>query len=931
MAYAAEPSLDLAEEADLQFEQGVNAYRSRDYLGALEHLLASNRLVANKNVVFNIARAYEQLGRYAEAYRHYADYREAETDPARRAGAEEALARLGPSVALVRIESDPPGASVFVDRVDLGSRGVTPRVLALEPGPHTVILRRDNYYEGTLGNAVAVIGQERDFRVQLEPVLGDVQLSGKPAGAVVRIDAEGAEPVGSLPGSFRLSPGAHMLIVEAPGHRTARQLVQVEENGTVQAVVELALVTGTVVVDAIEKGALIEIDGEAAGFTPAVLASVPAGEHRLRVSLPGYRAYEAEIQVSADGRLPVTATLLPLQEVTAASRTTQSVEDAPASVSLISAEEIRAFGYESIFDALGGTRGIFQSNDRVYEYIGVRGFALPGDYNNRTLLTLDGHALNDDQLGASYVGYDFASDLGDVERIEVVRGPGSALYGSNAFFGVINVVTRQGESMRPSHVAAGAAGAGLARGRASASGKWGDDGGFWLSAGGVAAQGENFSFAEFEAAEGDGDSVNADGFWSAGARGKAWKGDWTASAYGNFRDKRIPTGSFETILADDRAHSADGRAFAELRFEPELSPETQIFTRAYVDRYDFSGAYPYTDDLIEDSWQGTWFGAEARVVSAPVAWFRVTGGSAVDVHPLAQLTGQDSAGVYLDERPNYQVVGAYAVTEFDAGKALTLSAGARLDWFSTVGVSVNPRAAVVVRPAEDHTLKLLVGRAFRAPSPYELYYNDDGVTQEAAGESLAPETILTGEAEYTWRFQEIASLVVSTYYNRIDGLIDLGEQENGVLVYANTEGVVQTVGSEVELRRDWRAGWMASATAGAQLTRQGEDFSGKELTNSPAFTGAIKASAPLLPGQVNGASRLRLESGRLTDEAGQTEPFILWDLMVTGVVPAFHLDWALGVKNVLDWRYRYPSGDDVLMPSLPQPARSLYADVRVTF
>src|SRR4051812_15323955 len=63
----------VADEADLQFTIGADAYTKGDFTGALEHFLASNRLVANRNVMFNIARAYEQLGRYADAYRYYVD------------------------------------------------------------------------------------------------------------------------------------------------------------------------------------------------------------------------------------------------------------------------------------------------------------------------------------------------------------------------------------------------------------------------------------------------------------------------------------------------------------------------------------------------------------------------------------------------------------------------------------------------------------------------------------------------------------------------------------------------------------------------------------------------------------------------------------------------------------------------------------------
>ncbi len=72
-----------------------------------------------------------------------------------------------------------------------------------------------------------------------------------------------------------------------------------------------------------------------------------------------------------------------------------------------------------------------------------------GGYGNRVLVLVDGQPMNDDWLGSSYVGYDARVGLEDVERIEVVRGPGSVLYGTNAFSGVINLVTRS----RPSAAA----------------------------------------------------------------------------------------------------------------------------------------------------------------------------------------------------------------------------------------------------------------------------------------------------------------------------------------------------------------------------------------------------------------------------------------------------------------------------------------------
>src|SRR5262245_42008672 len=71
----------VADEAELHFQLGAERYIAKDYRGALEHFLISNRLVPNHNVVYNIARTFEQLGRFADAHRYYVDAREAETDP----------------------------------------------------------------------------------------------------------------------------------------------------------------------------------------------------------------------------------------------------------------------------------------------------------------------------------------------------------------------------------------------------------------------------------------------------------------------------------------------------------------------------------------------------------------------------------------------------------------------------------------------------------------------------------------------------------------------------------------------------------------------------------------------------------------------------------------------------------------------------------
>src|SRR4051812_19084954 len=130
----------------------------------------------------------------------------------------------------------------------------------------------------------------------------------------------------------------------------------------------------------------------------------------------------------------------------------QPVTEAPASVSFVSAEEIKRFGYKTLADILRGVRGMIITDDRNFSFVGIRGFGKPGDYNSRILLLVNGHRVNDNVFGQAEIGSEFGLDPSMFERIEIIRGPASALYGDSAFFAVINVITKTGAALSGSAV-----------------------------------------------------------------------------------------------------------------------------------------------------------------------------------------------------------------------------------------------------------------------------------------------------------------------------------------------------------------------------------------------------------------------------------------------------------------------------------------------
>ena len=132
-----------------------------------------------------------------------------------------------------------------------------------------------------------------------------------------------------------------------------------------------------------------------------------------------------------------------------AARHLQRTTEAPASVTVITASDIETFGWRTLADVLKSVRGFHMTYDRNYSYVGVRAFGRPTDYNNRVLVLVDGHRLNDSIYDGALLGTEFPVDLALVDRVEVIRGPGSALYGTSAFLAVVNVITKKGAQVGP--------------------------------------------------------------------------------------------------------------------------------------------------------------------------------------------------------------------------------------------------------------------------------------------------------------------------------------------------------------------------------------------------------------------------------------------------------------------------------------------------
>jgi tetratricopeptide (TPR) repeat protein len=198
---------DVADEADAEFTLGSEAYQAGDYQRALAHYLASNRLARNRNVLFNIARCYEQLKQFPDAHRYYTRALQGETDQSAIARINDSIARVSPRVAVMEIVSEPPGARIYLDRKDLGERGTAPQRMALPPATYRVIAELEGWEDAISAPVEIKIGSVARVTLRLNRIVGVIHVPG-PAGAEVRLDADNSAKVCSAPCDVHAPPGS---------------------------------------------------------------------------------------------------------------------------------------------------------------------------------------------------------------------------------------------------------------------------------------------------------------------------------------------------------------------------------------------------------------------------------------------------------------------------------------------------------------------------------------------------------------------------------------------------------------------------------------------------------------------------------------------------------------------------------------------------
>ncbi len=512
--------------------------------------------------------------------------------------------------------------------------------------------------------------------------------------------------------------------------------------------------------------------------------------------------------------------------VTTASKSAETGATAPATSTTITAEDLRRYGVHSLDEAIDFlSLGVVTQNPLKAVDVGARGVLLPSDHGDHLLLLVNGHAVNDGLFGGADYGRGLGIPLEMIDHIEVVLGPGSVLYGSNAMLGVINVITKRAKDWKGVHLAleselaksyrvAGGGGAQFTlfgkAGEATLGLEYFTQSGppllYNLEYGGidpVSSRGVRYSRGGPE--NGYWGGVARNGYYArvpSGFLRLEW-GDFElnvhAKAYTRAAPYRARYDSDFFDFDDPDSYEVDRHVWADLRHRARLSPIVELTSRVYADTWDFqsrrnsseASACLSAGDASVATCQfytpgiSRWAGAEVR---ASFDWLENerfvtligvdgrlrTAGLKIDPRDFATGRPLSSSLGVIDRQDS--VASAYAQQTWSPTAWFGLNAGARVDKQTRYDGVFSPRLAANARPWNGGTLRAVYAEAFRAPSIVESDLQNP--IQIHAGD-LRPERVRSVEGSIEQRFgtQRIFFGAFRSWWSDLVELHVLNEQE----------------------------------------------------------------------------------------------------------------------------------------------------------
>ena len=657
--------------------------------------------------------------------------------------------------------------------------------------------------------------------------------------------------------------------------------------------------------------------------SPRRLARRLLARRLLAIALP--LAWSSAAFAQEDLALRPLGALLNM-EVSGASKFPATLSDTAAAATIITSEQIRAFGCQTLGDVLRSVRGVLVSTDRTYTYLGIRGLSIPGDYNTRVLLLVDGNRLNDTVYDQAFLGSEFPLDLDVVERVEFIPGQGSAIHGANALYGVVNVVTKKAAGSTATDVSATLAQGNSRQLRFGQGLSLPNGANVLLSASTLRMSGTDARYAPESAGADERISSRTDHERGSKLFAKYAYGELTASLIYSDRTKGLtnPPGS---LFGDPRSQYRDSEALLDVGLTRRFNETDRWKLRVYAGSYDFTGDYavgsPSAVVVNRDTGRSRWLGIEGNVFVERLDEHKLVLGWDAMWSPQRDQANFDLSppATYLDDRRQTSRLSAFVEDQWSLSRALTITLGARYDKARDADGAFSPRLAGVWRASDEFTLKAIHGSAYRPPNAYEAYYaTPDGYRGNAA---LKSERVSGDELSAEYRPSSSDRWTLSTFWTRTHRLlVQTVDDSDGRLVF-NNAGSFDVRGVEGEYQHVWDNG--ASVRANFSSYGYGGVSASDVSAASAHRLAKLAASAPL-------AERTTLAwETILVSRRGGVSGHGLSNLTLVRSFERQHARLSIGLLDVFDRAPAEPAGDSVLQLPAPGYGRSLRVKLELAF
>lgn len=575
----------------------------------------------------------------------------------------------------------------------------------------------------------------------------------------------------------------------------------------------------------------------------------------------------------------VDVTELPFEQllntrIITADKLARQISDAASAVSIVTAKDIKAYGYRTLHDILNSMRGLYMSKGPFYSFLGGRGYGKPGDYAGRITLLIDGYRAPDNFFGQSYFAEDGLLDVELIERVEYIPGSGSSSYGDSAFLGVINVITKKGESFSGAQLSQEFGSYGLRKSRLTAGQQFENGLDLLFSASAFSRDGRTIK--DFSSASAFENETNRRYFLKATYQGWSFETAWA---------KR----PVENLYSSQNQTISDSNAFSSLRYDGNLGSALKVSTHAYWGQY----RYEMNADgsgLIEGAYTGRWWGIDNKFVGT---WFdRHTLVFGVEYRNDYQQDYKDSyqyynedLGVYDPTMPDSkyqrhvsrQTRSLYAYDDISLRNDLQFTLGGRLDARNNSSYTFSPRGALIYTPISGTALKLSTGVAYRQPTANEEWWDSTTPVERVRSRELVWEQQIGGKTR----------LISSLYHSRINHRL---ASDDGGELFAK--------GAEIELERLWDSGIRLRTSYARQDVRDGNH---QLPMNSPQHNAKLNLSAPLIGEQLRVGLATRYLGRRLNLKQDFERGGTVSDLTFTG----HWQNWSvsLSARNVFNARF----------------------------